>query len=685
MYDDKDLSKAAYLPFTHFSPEWQAAQLGLAQGSTVRFMDLPMSLQFQLEERKKQELSFSYLREEDAPVIKDPMGYIARLAGYSDSERWWEATFEQTDNDEAIFESIIQLNTALREELGRQESPLTQMREAFMRKSMRKAIKEGAKKIAVVCGAWHAPALHYLDRYKVSHDNAILKGLKKRKTSATWIPWSYEQVAFQSGYRAGVVSPAWYELLFDEREEAANRWMSKVAQLLRKEGFDASVAHTVEASRLATTLAALRQQPIAGMPEMKEAAISVFCGGRETPWELIASKLVIGEKVGEVPPDIPQAALQSDLEARVKKARLSKYYNVSDPDTKELDLRKPTNLEASHLLHQLRILDIPWGTTLEGTGNELGTFKEYWRLHWQSGFIIRLIQAGMLGNTVRAAAARKLLDKAADTAALEELVGLASAALIGGLPEVFAPLSKRMAAAAAQTKDVYNLMEALPVLVDITRYGDVRQTDVQSVALLIHQLIPRITVGLPPAVMNIDETLSRSWFELVLRNNHAIALINQEAYHSAWNGALQQLMQNEAASALLRGLSARILLDKDLLSIEAVGREMSFVLSLPDRLVEGAYWLEGFLHGSGLLLIHHPHLWRLLDGWVADIPEEQFVEMLPVLRRAFSNFSGPERAKLLGLARNENTADSQPAPTELYDQNRARVVLPTLKLLLGLE
>jgi len=686
MYDDKDLSKASYLPFAHFSPEWLAAQFGLAQGCTVQFMDLPMSMQFQLKERKKQELEFTPANTEEGPIIKDPMGYIARMAGYSDSERWWEATFEQTDNDEQIFEAIISLNTALRDELGRRETPLTQMREAYMRKVLRKAIKDKAGRIAIICGAWHAPALHYLDRYTQKKDNAILKGLKKRKARATWIPWSYEQLAFQSGYRAGVVSPAWYELLFDEREDATTHWMAKVAGLLREEGLEASAAHAVEATRLATTLAALRQQPIAGLPEMKEAAISIFCNGRDEPWQLIESRLVVGQKVGEVSPDIPQAALQTDMEARIRTARLTKYYNTGAADTKELDLRKPTNLEGSHLLHQLRILDIPWGTTLEGTGNELGSFKEYWRLHWKPDFIIRLIQAGMLGNTVRAAAAQKLLNRATEEEAVEQLVQLASAALVGGLPEVFTPLTKRLEDAAALTKDIFNLMEALPVLVNIIRYGDARQTDVQSVETLIDQLIPRIAVGLPSAVMNIDEELSRSWFELMVRNNHSIALLNNHDYTQEWNQSLQQLMNNGSASVLLRGLACRMLFDKSLIAVEDVSRQMSFILSSLDSLADAAYWLEGFLHGSGLLLVHHPTLLNVLDSWVTDISEDNFNEVLPVLRRSFSNFTGPERAKLLSFTRQRQSAQTAERESDVpYDQQRAKAALPTLKLLLGLE
>lgn len=675
LYDAKDLSKAAYLPFADFSPEWQAMQFALAQGIELRLMDLPMHYQFNLGTSPSR-----------PPALRDPLGYIAELAGYSDSERWWEATFEQTDNDQAVFEVVADLMTALREEIGQEEDQRTQQREAYMRRSLRKAIKDGFEDIAVVCGAWHVPALSNLKKHPIKTDNALLKGLKKSKTVATWIPWSYPQLAFQSGYGAGVVSPAWYELLFSGREAATVRWMAKVAGRLREEGIDASSAHAVEAVRLAETLAALRGQPIPGLPELREAAISVFGGGKEGQWQLIEQGLVIGERAGKVPGSIPQPPLQRDMEARIRSARLTKLYQSPLAQQKELDLRKPSHLDASQLLHQLRILDIEWGTPQEGTGRELGSFQEYWRLHWQAGYYLKLVAAGMYGNTVQVAAAACLLHKAKEQTELDQLVQLANQALVGGLSQVFAELAERMQAAAALSQDVGQLMEALPLLTSISRYGDTRQTDVESVDTLIHQLIPRITVGLPTAVMNIDNEAATDWRGLLTRNNHAIGLLDESEYQHAWEEALLRLMHNQAAHALLRGMCCRLSLDKNRMTEAGAATQMHYVLSDASGPMEGAAWLEGFLHGSALLLLYSPALWGLLDSWVVNLPEERFTDILPVLRRAFANFPGPERARLLALTHDAQvdvgSATDAPLP---FDQSRAKVVLPTLRALLGLE
>ena len=125
-------------------------------------------------------------------------------------------------------------------------------------------------RIAVVTGAWHSPALGDLSDAK--GDTALLKGLKRIKTQATWIPWTNSRLAYRSGYGAGVASPGWYDHLWHHPSKAGLHWSAQVARLLRKEGLDASSASVIETVRLSEALAAMRQLPMAGLAELNEAA-----------------------------------------------------------------------------------------------------------------------------------------------------------------------------------------------------------------------------------------------------------------------------------------------------------------------------------------------------------------------------------------------------------------------------
>ncbi|MCB0580271.1 MAG: hypothetical protein KDD10_13290, partial [Phaeodactylibacter sp.] len=64
-----------------------------------------------------------------------------------------------------------------------------------------------------------------------------------------------------------------------------------------------------------------------------------------------------------------------------------------------------------------------------------------------------------------------------------------------------------------------------------------------------------------------------------------------------------------------------------------------------------------------------------------------FDEILPLLRRAFSEFTPPEREKMLRLARRgmQEPEKNDASVETAFDQKRAKQVLPTVKLLLGLD
>ena len=188
IYLPNEPKRAVYYPFAEFSPEWQAIQYGLAQSVPVRFIDLPQSHQFALDSDIESEESSSPVE-----IRQDPLRWIAEASGYSDSERWWDQMIEQRRDSTEWFEAIMELMSALREEVAKlDDEPSTDrredLREAYMRQSIRAAEREGFERIAVVCGAWHAPVLQTMPAAKV--DAALLKGLSKVKVSATWVPWT---------------------------------------------------------------------------------------------------------------------------------------------------------------------------------------------------------------------------------------------------------------------------------------------------------------------------------------------------------------------------------------------------------------------------------------------------------------------------------------------------------------
>ena len=99
-------------------------------------------------------------------------------------------------------------------------------REAFMRQTIRVALKAGRRRVAVVCGAWHAPALT-LPLPPAVADARLLRGLPRRKVRTTWVPWTHSRLAYASGYGAGIASPGWYSHLWSAPDRPITRWLTQ--------------------------------------------------------------------------------------------------------------------------------------------------------------------------------------------------------------------------------------------------------------------------------------------------------------------------------------------------------------------------------------------------------------------------------------------------------------------------
>lgn len=691
--------QAVYYPFALFSPEWQALSYALAQGITARFMDLPQACQLgemrqgiEDEDKPSQHDDIGENHESSNPQPltpnprADPLGWLAQAAGYSDGERWWEQMVEHRRDGSEIFAAILEAMAALRAELPPDPHPREAQREAYMRQSIRAAQAEGYQRIAVVCGAWHAPALTDLAGTKA--DTALLKGLPKVKLQATWVPWTHGRLAYGSGYGAGIESPGWYEHLWHATSagytptEVAARWLVRVARLLREQDFDVSSAHVIEAVRLAEALAALRDRPLPGLAELNEAVQAVFCGGSVLPMRLVYEQLIVGETLGAVPAETPLAPLQQDLAREQKRLRLPASASWRDYD---LDLRKPTDLERSHLLHRLNLLAIPWGKLQRSNGGK-GTFHELWRVQWQPELAVTLIEAGIWGNTIADAATARACADAETAADLPALTRLVDQVLLADLPAAIDAVMARLHDRAALASDVGVLMEALPPLANVQRYGNVRRTDTAAVAHVIDGLVARIGVGLPAACAALDDDAAQAMFGRVLAVNSALALLQHADYTATWQAALQRVCDLRGVHGLVGGRACRVLLDSGALSADEGARRLSLALSAASGPPEAAAWIEGLLRDSGALLVHDTLLWQIIDGWLHDLPAALFLPTLPLLRRTFATFQPAERRMLGERARTgAATLSASERANQRFDVARAKATLPLLTQLLGLQ
>ncbi|MFD3621395.1 DUF5682 family protein [Streptomyces sp. NPDC058676] len=633
-------------------------------------------------------------------VRVDPLGVLAEAAGYDDPERWWEDVVEHRGAGEgdalAPFVALEEAMGALRETYGSGGHDRDLVREAYMRLQLRAAQREFGDGVAVVCGAWHVPALR--QKSAVAADRALLKGLPKVKTAMTWVPWTYRRLSRHSGYGAGIDSPGWYGHLFGAPDRPVERWLTKVAGLLRDEDRLVSSAHVIEAVRLAETLAAMRGRPLPGLSETTDAVRAVMCEGSDVPLALVHDRLVVGDVLGEVPRAAPAVPLQRDLDRIQRRLRLKPEALEREL---ELDLRKDTDAERSRLLHRLRLLGVGWGESVASRGST-GTFRETWRLRWEPELSVRVAEAGVWGTTVLGAATAKAEADAVSAQALADVTALAERCLLAELPDALPTVMRILADRAALDTDVGHLAQALPALVRSLRYGDVRGTDTAALTEVAAGLAERIFVGLPPACAALDADAAEEMRRHVDAVHGTLGLLGEASatthgdLRERWYGVLRVLSGRDTVPGVVRGRAVRLLLDEGELAQGDAARLMGLVLSPGTPPGDAAAWIEGFVgggSGGGMLLVHDERLLGLVDAWLTGVPAEAFTDVLPLLRRTFSAYEAGVRRTLGELVRRGpgQRGSGAPAGTGIpgfgadLDIERAAAVLPVVRLLLGLD
>lgn len=682
-YQSDNIQQSVYYPFAEFSPEWQAIQYAKKANIHVRFMDLPLVHWFAIEQAENNQPQAETDVVDDSTLntdtAKNPIHYLAEAAGFYDEEKWWEYMFEQRQNNENVFEAVNEAMQALRDGLPKKEDKIEGLREAWMRKSIRAAEKEMFQNIAVICGAWHAPALTNMP--KVKDDNELLKNLPKVKIETTWIPWTYSRLSLYSGYGAGIESPGWYEHVWRYYTDNGILWMAKVAKLFRNHEIDISVAHVIEAVRLAESLAILRNLSKPGLAELNEATLSVLCNGESVLMQLIQEQLIVSNTIGQVPDDIPKPPLQIDIEKKQKSLRLAATADWKDY---MLDLRKENDLERSIFLNRLALLGIQWGSKSLVSGK--GTFKEQWRLQWDPSFVISIIEKGVWGNTLEEASNAWLIYQCNQETSLKSITNLLQQVIPANLTNAAEAIAQRILTAAAATNDVIELVNVLPNLVGIMRYGNVRKTDAEMISQIVESMIVRVCIGLPAACCGINEETANQLTEDCVSINHSIQVLQQTNYLQQWNSCLQQIVYQHNAASMMRGFAARQLMDARVLTGDNLHNLFYTSLSKAVAVAEAAAWLEGFLKGSGTLLLIDDALWEMVNTWVLQLNEDSFIQALPLLRRTFSNFTNAERRKLGEKVKHGHaTSAITQIENSNFNKENAKKALPIIMQLLGYQ
>jgi hypothetical protein len=147
-----------------------------------------------------------------------------------------------------------------------------------------------------------------------------------------------------------------------------------------------------------------------------------------------------------------------------------------------------------------------------------------------------------------------------------------------------------------------------------------------------------------------------------------------------WLAVLRTCIDRLDVGGLIVGRMVRILTDAE--RLDDVEARLERALSHGAEAAAKAAWVDGFFADGALLVVHDPALRELLDGWVAGLSEQDFIDVLPLVRRTFGAFAPAERRLIATRVSAAGGPPREPAGQEL-DLDRAAGALATVRLLLG--
>lgn len=670
-YRTDGLPGSSLWPFASYSPEYVALAWAEQSRAKSMFIDMPIGqalAPFEAaagppSEAEREGLESAGAGAEPGAEPEEEVRIevaCARARGFRSFEEFWEASFEAPDYEPEDFKAALIAYANLVRQSG--DRAVHRARDAVMARRVLEVMASGfePEEVIIVVGAAHAAAFAAGDI-----DLAAADLLPDPVPSAsTLIPFSYPRLAEQLGYGAGNRAPQYYQRAHDAGcsfRRATLEVLVEFAERLRGRGFMASLADTIEAYRLAVTLAEMRGKAEPGLDELREATIATMCRGDETHVDAFLWPSVIGRNVGKVASRIGRNSLQEEFWREVKERELPAK---DSPEQFRLRLTNEIEVGTSVFLHRLRIAGIPYAAFVgtqrpsrrtmpieeEQAGGyaALGRATEAWEARWTPAVDMALVEQIVIGDTFEQVTARLLDERLATATTTHEAADVLLEAVVTQSAATVTAALRACDSFASTDDDLPSLALACRALSGLVSFGSSRAASHlgdEAIEPLLKKTFDRAVLRVPEACRGTDEGVAEP--KKALRTLHDIALSQPVVDKLSWIAAAEEVVQrhdvNPGAAGLACGLLylAQAIGDDEMIDI--VGQRLSNTLEP----AAAASFLVGFFEVNAPVLVKSRAVVQALDAFLTGIEPARFRDALPVVRRAFSGLGPTERRYLL--------------------------------------
>ena len=642
------------------SPEWVAFVRAREIGARVRFIDLP---------------GWAPAFEGGADLRSfESAGAPGRRFGRGEFDGLWDHLFEQPSELGDLRRGLARFFAELRRDLP--VGPGDAIREAFMRQCVAATLAEARGDVLLVCGGFHAPVFDPEERADAWPKVPLLPGAR---VGSDLVPLSFTRLARIGGPEPGPPAPAFYDAVWRLGAEAAGPWMLEEAtRQLRKAGHRISCADLVAASTLAEGLRRLRGHAALGRIDLLDAMAGTWLKeplAAPLPWSTDAGMspqtpplvrdlvaLFTGEHRGALHPSTPHPPLVSSLDAELKRLDLVPRWTVR---TLRLGLSDGDDLERSHALHRLSLLDIPGFDRQSGPERPSAPqLFERWAIGGTEPFTTEVIEAARYGATLRAAAAGKLAESLRTARGrLSTLAWLLECACLAGIDAIAGSVAAEVAAAIGQERSLRASGGALGRLLALHRAdslflpGGIEGSERLLAAAYTRSLwLLEDRVG-PRAMAQVEEIAA----VVTIRDTHLVA---PPSGVDPLHGVAARKLVDRRSPPSLRGAALGVLWSTGYYEGPEDGQNEALRgLGAFGHTEAHGDFLAGLFALARDQILRAARLIEALDALVGGMSSDEFVAVLPALRMAFDFFPPAERAHLAqSVASLHRPGERAPAP-----------------------
>lgn len=456
------------------------------------------------------------------------------------------------------------------------------------------------------------------------------------------------------------------------------------------------------ACSMAEGLAALRGKPQPGAYELQDAVLSCFVKGEYTlatdePMRLLRRQMT-GRRVGELCRDAGEPPVLQDFRAQCKRYGLQTASTLETEVTLSI-FSKKKHRQMSMLFHRLQFLQAPYARRIKGpnlqTGRDRNLMREIWKYKWSAQVMAALIEASVYGGTVEEAVkglVQEQLKKA--VYAREGALLLTQVLEMGpeGQPE---QVYDRLQELLMTDTDFYSLAEALRSLTMVQQLCRLYDSGLETETLILTCI--RRLLGLLPGMARVKEEDMARCMEAVKLLYQAIGKLSRQQAAAGEKGAAEadqkaagekdaveadQVAAGEESAAVgsqdvpeedgLYGsyFEALRTMDRDPEIQAGVhgcihgmlyggGQETAaqieqtcrgYLTGTKEQLLKTALFFRGLFFGAKDLVFVGDTFLRMLDEFLMQVEEADFMQLLPELHMAFTYFTPAETDRIAGTA-----------------------------------